>query len=570
MKELRRIFILLLICSGCAVVKQKEVIKDDKANALLETQYFKVFTEATKHALLGSYRISVNLFNACIKQFPDRPAPYYQLSSIYLRSNNLPLAKEYAEKAVRLDSLNVWYIIQLANIYQYNNEFEKAIEYNHKALKIRNDDQLRYNLSLLYNKIRKNSEAIDMIYQMDAEVRESKEVLMVKHNIFHQMMNYDSAIISLKQITQFFPEDITGWGMLAEYLSEIGRNEYAKHTYKEIIDRDPNNSIAYLSFGEFYLKNKQIDSAFILFEKAMVLSDLKIEDKISFISGFFDDQKFLIDNLERINNLLEKIDVKSRKFPFYAAKTDLYMKIEDFKSAQTYIDSALIYEKSNYNLWEQAIIISTYLQDNENVIRLADECFLFFKDKPMINYFRANALHREREFERALVDIDTILYKSTEKEMRVQAYNLAAEIFRDMNQFHKSDSCFENILSIDSENLIVRNNYAYYLSLREENLEKAEELSIYTIEREPENATYLDTYGWILYKLKKYELAKSYIEKSIRKGAYNNAEVLEHYGDIMLKVDKCKDAIEAYEKALLIEPSDILEQKVLQTKKSCN
>ena len=81
------------------------------------------------------------------------------------------------------------------------------------------------------------------------------------------------------------------------------------------------------------------------------------------------------------------------------------------------------------------------------------------------------------------------------------------------------------------------------------NLEKAEEMSRITIETEPENATYLDTYAWILFKAGKLELAKEYIEMAIRFGGDSDPDILEHCGDIMYALERNAEALEFWNKA---------------------
>ena len=79
------------------------------------------------------------------------------------------------------------------------------------------------------------------------------------------------------------------------------------------------------------------------------------------------------------------------------------------------------------------------------------------------------------------------------------------------------------------------NNYAYYLSLEKAELKKAERMSAKTVELEPKNSTYLDTYAWILYQQGNYSLAKFYIEKAIDNLAKqeDHGVIMEHYGDIL-------------------------------------
>ena len=77
------------------------------------------------------------------------------------------------------------------------------------------------------------------------------------------------------------------------------------------------------------------------------------------------------------------------------------------------------------------------------------------------------------------------------------------------------------------------NNYAYYLSLLNLKLELAEKMSGTVIQNNPDNATYLDTYAWVLFKKKDYRLAKFYIESAINNDKESSAVLIEHYGDIL-------------------------------------
>ncbi len=571
MKAYRIIYITLLVLvpASCFITKERTSRDQDKASSLLETQYYKLFTDATKHALFGNNKNAITLYNTCINIFPERAAPYYQLSSVYLREKEIEKAKSYAEMAVSLDSSNTWYLLRLADIYQYLDIVDKAIVLYERILDINEDDEIRYNLAMLYSKEGSNDEAMRVLCLMEEENQESKEVILLKHNLFHAKREYDSAVYELQLITKYFPEDITGYGMLAEYLSEIDRNNYAQEVYHEILKKDSSNGIAILSFGEFFLKDNILDSAFYYFKKAFCCSDLTLNDKISIVVGYINNIEFLQKNYMRIDNLLDEIENKDRKFPYYAAKADIYINMEKYEKAKPFLDSALLYEKSNFMLWEQSMIINSYLEENEDVISIATECLNFFEDRPNVYLFRASAYYRLNEGEKAINDTKEILMTSTDNKIKVQAYNLAAEIYRGKEEFEKSDSCFEAILAIEPENLIVRNNYSYYLSLRGYNLQRAEELSKFTIEKEPKNPTYLDTYGWILYKMGDYKQARNFIEYAIRNGAYTNSEVLEHYGDIMDKLDNCQEALEAYENAYELDSSELLKKKIVDLKNDC-
>jgi tetratricopeptide (TPR) repeat protein len=107
------------------------------------------------------------------------------------------------------------------------------------------------------------------------------------------------------------------------------------------------------------------------------------------------------------------------------------------------------------------------------------------------------------------------------------------------------------------------NNYAYYLSEHDLELEKAKNMSLKTIKSEPDNSTYLDTYAWILYKMKDYDNALKYIEKSVLKGGSGSSVIMEHYGDILFKVGREDEAIQIWKEAAKLDnPTDKLLLKI--------
>ena len=127
---------------------------------------------------------------------------------------------------------------------------------------------------------------------------------------------------------------------------------------------------------------------------------------------------------------------------------------------------------------------------------------------------------------------------------------MLGETYRNLKDDNSSDKAFEAALKLDPNNLLVLNNYSYYLSLREEDLKRALEMSSITVKAEPENATYLDTYGWILHKLGRNQEALKYLKKAIVNDEAPSGEILNHYGDVLSLLGKSEEAIEYYNEAL--------------------
>ena len=144
-----------------------------------------------------------------------------------------------------------------------------------------------------------------------------------------------------------------------------------------------------------------------------------------------------------------------------------------------------------------------------------------------------------------------------------------ASSYQSAKMFEKSDALFEQAIEIDDSNVGVLNNYSYSLSKRGIKLDYALELIKKALQKEPNNGYYLDTMGWIYFKLKNYDLAKKFILKSTEvRGDDSSSEVFEHLGDVYLALKDVENALVYYNKALVKDAlNDDLKKKISDLKK---
>lgn len=561
------VFAFLIIC--CRVEKKLVTNFSFTSKELAEQEYYRNFTEGVKQEIIGNYKNAVVIYKDCIKRNPQNAAPYYQLSNIYLRAQDIDNAKFFGIRAASLNEKNFWYNLHIANIYQYESKYDSAVVWYEKVVALNNNPEYVYNLALLYSQCGKEKESLDLLKDLEKEFEGSKEIFLLKHNLYSNLKAYDSAVNELKHLTKNFPDEINNFGILAEYLNEIGRNAEAKEIYKYALEKDSSNGLILMSFGDFYLKKNEMDSAFFYYKSAFISKNLDNENKVNLVLNFLRDKEFTAENKDKIEELLSILRNKEDNFMLYALYADFYSESKNYEIAVQYMDSALTIKKDNYFLWEQSILISNYLNKYEEVIRKVNEMQVYFNDKENLVLIKAFAERSLSLNDSAIVTSEKIINSSQNKEIKVQAMNLLAEIYRDKLDHSNSDKYFEEILAVDNENLMIRNNYGYYLALRNEKLDRALELSELTVLRDPKNATYLDTYGWILFKIGKIKEARTYVEYAIRYGAYNNAEVLDHYGEIMLKLDKCKDTIEAWERIIEVDSTYNIVDKLQKIRENC-
>jgi tetratricopeptide (TPR) repeat protein len=157
-------------------------------------------------------------------------------------------------------------------------------------------------------------------------------------------------------------------------------------------------------------------------------------------------------------------------------------------------------------------------------------------------------------------------YVETDRD-RAMLYNLRGDFYHTLGFTPQMYADYDSTLIYDPENINVLNNYAYYLSVEGRDLKKALTMSAKTLEAEPLNATYLDTYAWILFKMKQYKEALGYMEKALRYIDRDNPEIYEHYGDVLFMCGEKEKALENWHKAVQFNStSPTLDQKIRQQK----
>lgn len=558
----------LLLVLACKTSQSLIEVKDYKYD---EFEYTSYFTEATKEALLGDWRRAIKLYDKSIEINPSSAASYYQKSKIYFGIKDIDNSKICAKVAVKLDSNNLWYNLNLINIYSYNNEMDSIIVPMERVVKLSDNIEYKYNLAIIHSKLGNDKRALELLSGLNEELQDSREVLLLKHNIYSNLNQVDSAIYALETITEYFPEDYTNYGILAEYLAEVNRKAVAQDVYKKLLRLEPDNGLVQMSYGDFMFNDEKMDSAFVYYKKAIASDDISIEEKLNLIYRLLavsiHDQKVDL----KVRSMIELFKDSYEDSRIYLLSAEYYINKEMYDDALEDIDAALHTTKDNYMLWEQSILIENYNENYEAVVSKCDSAIKYFEDQERPYLLKSYALYFLKNYESTISVVNRAQGKFAETDHKITYLNMLADSYRELGNYEQSNMYYDSILVIEPMNLMIRNNYGYYLAVRGERLEYAEELSRVTIKIDPKNATYLDTYAWILFKLGRNKEAKKYIELAIRNGGHENAEVLDHYGDIMLTLNFCEEAEEAWNRALHIDSTYTkIQDKLMELEKDCN
>lgn len=539
---------------GCTAYAQdfSPVVKQNSERS--QQDYYFAFTEATRYFMTGNYMQAVSLYNECLRIKSTSGAPHYQLSRIFLNAGNNYLALEHAKKAVALDKGNKWYLQGLANIYQIEGKKDSAVVVLKQLLRLdRNNPSYLMNIAGLYEESGRLDSSMRYLDLIEGKIGKSKEVSLKRYQIYERMNLTNKALGSLNLAYSLDTSDYVVTGMLAEFYRGQSQTDSAIKYYQRIYPAYKSEPMVSYSYAEFLLELRDTVKARDVLLETMRDKTINILQKSEYFlklvqdKSQFDLNKPVLDTIATA--YLSEYPNDIRALSVYS---DVQIRQNNYRKATAVLIRVYELDKRNYLALEQLLYTLNIQGKSDSVFMFSEEGLGSFTDRPLIYLFNGSAKNDLKKFDAAIVSLNRGLGVVSDSSMKIQFLNLLADSYRNVGDYAKSDEAFEKALRIDPVNIVIRNNYAYYLSVRGERLKFARKMSRLTIKEEPENATYLDTYAWILFKMKKISGAKKYISLALYHSGDQNSEILMHAGEIFLKAKVYDKALMYYKKAVYL------------------
>jgi len=528
------------------------------------------FVSANKEKLLGNTEDAIRLFKKCLQIDPNNAAAAYELCIIALNVNDFPSAEMYGRKAYTLNPDNEWYAIIFVESLQRNKKPGEAVKIYQKLLKSLPDrSDIYYDFADCYLRMNKSSEAIEVYNELEKTIGVNAELSLQKEKIYVRMGKLDKAVEEINKLIATAPEEAKYYGILAELYAANNMDSEAVDTYQKALKIDLDNAYINLSLSEYYRQKRDYPKGFIYLEKAFNSEELDIDSKVKILLSYYvvsEKSEELKQQSLALCDVLIKAHPKEAKA--YSVAGDFYYRDKKLEKSKEYFSRAVEIDKSKYVIWNQLLIIESELQQFTEMIKHGKEAVELFPNEPTVYLLLGIAYLQEKNPQEALIMLNQGKNMIIDnKPLLGQFYANIGDAYYRTKQMEQSDEAYEEALKINPNDTYVLNNYAYYLSLRNVKLDKAEEMSKKSNELERDNASYNDTYGWILYGLGKYEDAKLWLEKAVANGAANNAVILEHLGDVYYRLNNSDIAMDYWIKAKKAGTgSDNLERKINEKK----
>ena len=517
-----------------------------------QTKFDYIFQEAMRQKLANKYDAAIDLFDYCHQLDPYSGAVLYELSELYRYVKNDSLAIQSLEFACKLYPENYWYKNKLVSFYLEQRRTDEALKNVEDMARLfpEKGEVLGMLLELYENK----NDYANMVKVLDKiEVKEGKseQLSMEKFRLFLQMNDEKRAFEEMENLADEYPNDLRYQVVIGDLYLDAGKKEEALKQYKMVEAQDSTNMTLLLSMANFYhqegdearyqeyiskvLTHKDVDDVTrVRMLGVLVRENLDTHADSTYLLALFD--KVLQEPQEHTDILELKVRyMDTKKMPVEDQKPILRRILE--------IDPE--HDMARHMLLKYAVEEN----DHQSIVNICKPAVEYNADSPVFYFYMGVEYYLIDEKEKSMDALRSGLNR-VENEMdeenrfkiRTHSYALLGDIYHQLGQDDKAFQAYDSCLIYNKNDAMVLNNYAYYLSLKKKDLQRAEEMSRLSNELEPDNATYLDTYAWVLFQQKRYDEAKQYMDKVVelmeRDGEEMSDDVQDHIKQINKKAKK--------------------------------
>lgn len=559
------IIILLVTVSAFAQKKTKGALTEqDKAKAE------SLFMDASKERLLGNPANAAELFKACLKIDPNNAAAMYELATIYFNGRKDAEAVALITLAIKLDPKNEWYRMLLSDIYsQLGKHAEAAKVMESLANDYPKRPEFLYEWATELLKAGKYEEGIKVYNRIEENLGITEEISIQKHSIYLSMKQGEKAVEEIKKLVAAFPTNSRYLGILADLYFSLNKKDEAFALYEKMEKLNPSDPLLHLSLANYHREKGDKEKSYQELKKAFENPDLTIDTKINILLSYYvltEVNKELSSQALELTEILVAVHPKEGKA--HAMHADFLFREGKLKEAQQAFRKTIALDNSKFLVWSSLLQVDYTLGDYEGLLKESNEALELFPTQAIVYLFNGIANMQLKNYDDAIAILSSgVVYAKKDKQLSGQFYSSLGDAYNFVKKYKESDAAYEKALEIDPENSTVLNNYAYYLSLRKENMERAEAMSKKSNELEPNNASFEDTYGWIMYQQGKFTEAKEWIGKALKSTENPSGVEYEHYGDVLWQLGEKDDAKEYWNKAKVAGGgTELLEQKLKEGK----
>lgn len=497
------------------------------------------------------------------------PALYY----LHMLEDDLIASLDYARRAYAADTTNKWYAKSYATSLISARKYSQAIPAYRRLIRLSpNDIDAYHALAILYSFNKMPYSAISMLDSAELRIGYHPYLGEMKLRLLIDTRQYNRAIeVGIKGVEEQ-PYDAYARINLAEAYEYAGRDSMARATLDAALLIDSTN-VEILAASSAYYERKGETRRMLDYEERILADEsVPIEDKLRRIEVFTSNRNFYSQNYIRIGGIIQRLAIA---YPNNRKVIDCYAEhmiaLGDIEQASEYLRRHLGNEATTSDHYIGLMQIYHYLDNIDGLIEVLEEAQERYPTDIQIISFAGFLFSEFNLYDLALENFKCGLKVCSNDEERSQMWGAIGDLYHEMGKDKRAFKAYGKALGYNPENVLVLNNYAYYLSLLDKDLEFALQMSEKAVNIESNNASYVDTYAWILHRLGRNEEAKKAMIQALSLSAQRQPSLLIHYGDILWALGEKFMADTYWKKAVdLGYDKEVLDEHIAEVKSGTN
>lgn len=537
---------------------RKAISEDDRVKA----EY--IFLEAEKQRNMRRDDAFHHLLQYAHSLDPENSAIAYYLGYSRLMKSNLSVSDSLFSSSLRMMRKHVDAHPEdkyEAMLYANGNMIANQVQEGLRVLKIqaeRNPHNVEVQLSIAdaYARLEDYRNAIAAYDSVQQWQGQSVQLSARKVRAYQALNDTVGAIGEMRSLLATAPRNVDYNLAMGNMLLMFGERDSALTYYDKAQQYEPENGATYLAKAQFY--NAIGDS--VNYDQqtyqALVSKDLDVASKVEVLADYARHLLVAKDSSARTENLFKVLIEQHPNEPQIRMLFSDYLAAkDDMKGAAEQMDYAVNLDPTDAQAWNRLLVLNIISENYEAAIAAGDRAIELNPNNIELYGYIAPAYYNIKQYDKAIEVYKKALaaVDSTDTEHRSMFLGGMGDAKFSMGDTIGAFALYDQAIEIDPNNVSILNNYAYFLTLCNRDLDKAERMSAKTVQAEPQNATFLDTYAWVFYKRKEYTMAQLYIEMAIKNERRPSSDIYDHYGDILLAVGNKQEALKQWKKALELD-----------------
>lgn len=505
-----------------------------------------LYTEGIKRCVIfGDSLQARELFTEALRNDPT-----YAPASYALAANGMydtpEEAVELARRAWRADTANRWYHRFYGQALIHAERYGEALEVFRDLCAADPKDPDNYRLTAaLYEQQKNPYMALSVLDSAEIRFGRIPYLSAMKRRLLLATHQTGKALEEARALVEQAPYEAEHHTVLADLYALSGKDSLARTEYDAALAIDPEDIGTLMSLSDFHNKRRDYRALLEVTRRLFLSDELPVETKVRRFEQLTSDTEFYRSYYLQLNDLASTLAIR---YPHDKRVVELYAR---HLIASGELEEALaLYKLHTYDTppeeeyFRSVIDIEGYLQRPDSVNLYVDRALRLFPGRVDFHIAKGNMQAYTQHYDEALNTYREALRHAGSDSLRSAIWGFAGDLWHQKSEAVQEErqrarfmkECFaayEKSLRYNKDNSLVLNNYAYFLSLSGQQLERALEMSGRAVALTDGNSTYLDTYAWVLFKLGRAEEAKKVMLQAIALDSRGNPELLVHYGDIL-------------------------------------